>query len=308
MSLGETIYRLRTEKNLSQGDLAEILEVSRQSVSKWENNSATPDLEKMIKLSECFGVSLDELAKGEEKPSAVTMMENVIPEISKKVETAAPRKTAGTIIMFLSILVFVLAIMLLVNIFVSNKGKSSGKTLYEQGLEVVSLMVEATRSEKYVEIYTGSAEIKEIVQGIGAGDYTTPKAVYTMTASDEVLLGLSELVDLEGESVELKSTLTKKAFGTLITQLNGMSGVEKLAAASVCTMVKTFVDENLTENVIYIYMYEDALPVAVTFIMGEDGSVSANGTFIMYDEFAHGSAEDIRAFFGEYSIVVNELE
>jgi len=54
MSLGETIYRLRTEKNLSQGDLAEMLEVSRQSVSKWENNSAVPDLEKIIKLGDIF--------------------------------------------------------------------------------------------------------------------------------------------------------------------------------------------------------------------------------------------------------------
>ena len=39
MSLGERIYRLRTERNLSQGDLAEMLEVSRQSISKWENNN-----------------------------------------------------------------------------------------------------------------------------------------------------------------------------------------------------------------------------------------------------------------------------
>ena len=68
MSLGETIYRLRAEKNLSQGDLAERLEVSRQSVSKWENDSAVPDLAKIVKLSEVFEVSLDELVKGEKAP------------------------------------------------------------------------------------------------------------------------------------------------------------------------------------------------------------------------------------------------
>ena len=50
MKLGEKIYNLRTSKNLSQGDLAEMLGVSRQSISKWENNSAMPDLEKIIKL------------------------------------------------------------------------------------------------------------------------------------------------------------------------------------------------------------------------------------------------------------------
>lgn len=65
MSLGERIYKLRTEKNLSQGDLAEMLDVSRQSISKWENNSAVPDLEKIVKLSDIFGISLDELVKGE---------------------------------------------------------------------------------------------------------------------------------------------------------------------------------------------------------------------------------------------------
>ena len=65
MKLGERIYQYRTEKELSQGDLAELLNVSRQSVSKWENNTSIPDLDKIVKLSEIFGVSLDELIKGE---------------------------------------------------------------------------------------------------------------------------------------------------------------------------------------------------------------------------------------------------
>jgi len=58
MNLGERIFRLRTQLELSQNDLAEMLHVSRQSVSKWENNNAVPDLEKAVKLSEIFGVSL----------------------------------------------------------------------------------------------------------------------------------------------------------------------------------------------------------------------------------------------------------
>lgn len=72
MSLGENIYRLRTEKSWSQGDLADALDVSRQSISKWENNLAAPDLDKLIKLHHIFDVSLDELVLGiipEEKPA-----------------------------------------------------------------------------------------------------------------------------------------------------------------------------------------------------------------------------------------------
>ena len=67
MSLGEKICKLRTEKNLSQGDLADALEVSRQSISKWETNGSVPDLDKLVKLSELFDISLDELITGKEK-------------------------------------------------------------------------------------------------------------------------------------------------------------------------------------------------------------------------------------------------
>ena len=61
MELGKRIYSYRTKRNMSQGDLADALNVSRQSVSKWENGNATPDLEKLIKMSELFGITLDEL-------------------------------------------------------------------------------------------------------------------------------------------------------------------------------------------------------------------------------------------------------
>ena len=61
MNLGENIYKFRTQKNMSQGDLAEALDVSRQSVSKWENNNAVPELDKLMNMAELFGITLDEL-------------------------------------------------------------------------------------------------------------------------------------------------------------------------------------------------------------------------------------------------------
>lgn len=64
MNLGENIYRLRTERNMSQGDFADAMEVSRQSVSKWENNSAVPELDKLVKMAQVFGITLDELVTG----------------------------------------------------------------------------------------------------------------------------------------------------------------------------------------------------------------------------------------------------
>lgn len=107
MSLGETIYKLRTEKNLSQGDLAEKMEVSRQSVSKWENNSAVPDLSKIVKLSELFEVSLDELVRGEAYLTEV--QDDPLEENSRRSEAAFPsRKLAGIILFCMSFLLTVL--------------------------------------------------------------------------------------------------------------------------------------------------------------------------------------------------------
>ena len=64
MNLGENIYTYRTQNNLSQGELANALDVSRQSVSKWENNLALPELDKLIRMSKLFSISLDELVYG----------------------------------------------------------------------------------------------------------------------------------------------------------------------------------------------------------------------------------------------------
>ena len=68
MTLSEKILKLRTARNLSQGDLAEALDVSRQSVSKWETGQSVPDLDKIIKLADLFGVSVDELVREGERP------------------------------------------------------------------------------------------------------------------------------------------------------------------------------------------------------------------------------------------------
>ena len=61
MTIGETIQRLRTKRRLSQEQLAELVGVSRQAVSKWELNAALPDTDKLVPLARALGVSVDEL-------------------------------------------------------------------------------------------------------------------------------------------------------------------------------------------------------------------------------------------------------
>lgn len=77
MSFGERLYKLRSDKNISQEELAELLDVSRQSISKWENDKAYPEMTRLLFMSDYFDVSLDYLMRGledeeSEKEDAVT--------------------------------------------------------------------------------------------------------------------------------------------------------------------------------------------------------------------------------------------
>lgn len=65
--IGDKILKARKNANLTQNQLAEMLGVSRQSVSNWENNRAYPDIISVIKISDICKISLDSLLKNDEK-------------------------------------------------------------------------------------------------------------------------------------------------------------------------------------------------------------------------------------------------
>lgn len=73
-TFGQRISRLRKEKELTQNDIADKVGVTAQAVSKWENDQATPDIDILVKLSDIFDISLDELL-GKEKPVAAMLIE-----------------------------------------------------------------------------------------------------------------------------------------------------------------------------------------------------------------------------------------
>ena len=66
MTFGEKLKKLRTDKNLTQEELAEILYVSRTAVSKWESGRGFPNIESLKAISKCFTVTVDDLLSGDE--------------------------------------------------------------------------------------------------------------------------------------------------------------------------------------------------------------------------------------------------
>ena len=111
MTLGERICALRTRKNLSQGELAESLDVSRQSISKWETNASVPELDKLIKLSEIFEVSLDELILDKKAAEKAAEPEPKIVYVERQA-TGANGKTAGLVLLCFAALVWLMCTLL----------------------------------------------------------------------------------------------------------------------------------------------------------------------------------------------------
>ena len=67
MNLGKTLQELRKEKNISQEEIANILNVSRQTISNWENSKSYPDIIMLIKLCDIYKISLDDLLKEDQE-------------------------------------------------------------------------------------------------------------------------------------------------------------------------------------------------------------------------------------------------
>lgn len=86
MILADKIILLRKSYGWSQESLADALEVSRQSVSKWESNNSMPDLNKILKIGEIFGVSTDYLLKDEIDDLQIVTNENDIDLVKLSME------------------------------------------------------------------------------------------------------------------------------------------------------------------------------------------------------------------------------
>lgn len=80
-TIGNRIAALRREKGLKQDELSQMLAVSPQAVSKWENDQACPDISLLPKLAKIFGISVDELLSGKQESQPVVTL---VPEAQRK--------------------------------------------------------------------------------------------------------------------------------------------------------------------------------------------------------------------------------
>lgn len=105
MNFNNRLYQLRKQRGFSQEELANRLNVSRQTVSKWEVGDSTPDMEKLAAMSELFGVSLDQLVLGkDEQPRSAGNTPEPMRVLSEKVLTPDNRKKAISVLKVLGLI------------------------------------------------------------------------------------------------------------------------------------------------------------------------------------------------------------
>lgn len=142
MTLGEKIQQLRKVSGLSQEQLAEQLDVSRQSISKWELNDAVPDVIRLIKISELFDVSIDELVKDNQASHTVSNCESksttTLIEIAK-LNLAHKQITIGFITVVVGLIMFVLEYMFLPIFGSMQKAQVGGQGFYSNFIKYASV-------------------------------------------------------------------------------------------------------------------------------------------------------------------------
>lgn len=97
MTIADRIQTLRKSKGMSQEELADVAGVSRQAVSKWESEQSTPDLDKVVILSEIFDVTTDYLLKGIE-PVETADHKTMADVVDQKILTEKNGKRAQSIL------------------------------------------------------------------------------------------------------------------------------------------------------------------------------------------------------------------
>lgn len=133
MTLGQRIMNYRKQKNLSQEEVAEKLNVTRQTVSKWETDQSTPDFDKIIPLCELFDISTEELLKGKSEKVEDKVMEKMI-DVNKG------KRTMGLVISILLYFMSIIWIMISIPVLMMNPIVASAIFLFICGIATCTLI------------------------------------------------------------------------------------------------------------------------------------------------------------------------
>lgn len=174
---------------------------------------------------------------------------------------------------------------------------ASEEMLYQHGLDLAALLEEMVGSEQYMGLYTASDTVREALAPVAGKSLAEPQGVYQVVLSADASAILMEDVDLDAFSPELQSFLLRRMHSSVPSVLNSFSGAETLAAASICTVSQAYVGETIEENCFYIYLYDSARPVIVSY-NGDGAHIEASAAFLLGHDGVENSMEAVSELFG----------
>lgn len=124
MTLGQRLYNMRKANGLSQEKAAEVLGVTRQTISKWETDQTTPDFDKIIPLCKLYNISTDELLKGDaDNTSCYDRSRYEIPKVNTQTDNSRQidkYRKRSALLMSAAIFLYILSV---VPFFLISNGK-----------------------------------------------------------------------------------------------------------------------------------------------------------------------------------------
>jgi len=183
INFSEKLFELRKVKGLSQEELAEKVDVSRQTVSKWEMGQSTPEMEKLIALSELFDISIDELV-GKEKDS--NELNNSV--IDNTIKAKTKKSIIFKIIMIL-IVIYLVSIVYKFSILTvwNNIGQSFNEENYSFTINMMgnNNLSDILSHAMYITLKIGDKILEEAIIN---NEYSKPVSVtYTDVSSKELV-------------------------------------------------------------------------------------------------------------------------
>ena len=196
---------------------------------------------------------------------------------------------------------------LLLMLMAAGLAGAEGNKLYEKGIEIAAQVKEMSENDAYLQAISGRQRVLKNLEGVSAIDPEHPAAVYQIRFEGDGHLPMLGLKESDIVSQALRDDLRARSHTALIQQVNAMGGAELIAASSICTSSRNFIDEAFEGDMIYLYVYDNAVPVMVAFSSGAEQIVRATGSPILCDMFTAGSQEEIQNFFEGMPIQVETV-
>jgi len=135
MNFGEKLTKLRKQKGLSQEELGYELNVTRQTISKWELGQTTPEMDKLVEMSKVFGVTVDELTSEREN------VNNETQKIEDRPISDRPKNNSTLKVILLIVAIFIIG-GILVYTFIFSKVLSFGKDVFDESRKMQEQLIE----------------------------------------------------------------------------------------------------------------------------------------------------------------------